>query len=88
MEGALSGSQYNRAWRIHHAISEALERLLFKRFKSEVATQMSDEVFNIACEDEDSITEDKIKVLSELATEYEDYKTSVRCMTLRFYSYH
>ena len=49
---------------------------------------MSDEVFNIACEDEDSITEDKIKVLSELATEYQNYKTSVRCITLRFYSYH
>ena len=88
MEGALSGSQYNRAWRIHHAISEALERLLFKRLKNEVASQMSDDVFHIACEDEDSITEDKIKILSELATEYQNYKTSVRGITLRVYSYH
>ena len=88
MEGALSGSQYNCAWGIHHAISEAFERLLFKRFKNEVASQMSDEVFNIACEGEDSITEEEIKILSELATEYENYKTSVRGITLRFYSYH
>ena len=49
---------------------------------------MSDEVFNIACEDKDSITEDKIKILSELATEYKNYKASVRGITLRFYSYH
>ena len=49
---------------------------------------MSDEVFNIACEDEDSIIEDKIKILSELVTEYENYKTSVRGITLRFYSCH
>ena len=33
---------------------------------------MSDEVFNIACEDEDSITEEEIKILSELDTEYEE----------------
>ena len=88
MEGVLSGSQYNRAWRIHHAISEALERLLFKRFKNEAASQMSDEVFNMACENEDSITEEEIKILSELATEYENYKTRVRGITLRFYSYY
>ena len=28
LKGALSGSQYNRAWRIHHAISEALEKVV------------------------------------------------------------
>ena len=54
----------------HHAISEALERLLFKRFKNEAASQIS-EVFNITCKNEDSITEKEIKILSELATEYE-----------------
>ena len=63
-EGALSGFQYNHAWRIHDFISEALERLLFKRFKNEVANQMSDEVFNITCEDKDSGTEDKVKTFS------------------------
>ena len=30
LKGVLSGSQYNRAWRIHHA----LERLLVIRFKN------------------------------------------------------
>ena len=41
-------------------------------------------VFNIACEDEDSITEDKIKILAELPAEYENYKTSWRGITSRF----
>ena len=49
---------------------------------------MSDEVFNIAYEDEDSKTKEEIKILSELATEYENYKTSVRGIISRFYSYH
>lgn len=78
MEGELPGSQYNRAWRIHHAKTKALERLLFKSFKNEVERQMSDEVFNIAYQDEDSITEKK----------YENYKTIVRGITLRLYSCH
>ena len=33
---------------------------------------MSDEVFNITCEDKDSGTEDKVKIFSYLATEYEN----------------
>ena len=79
MERALSGrgSQYNRAWRIHHNISKALETLLFRRFKNEVAIHKSHEVFNIACENEDFITPEETKILSELATEYENYKISV-----------
>ena len=55
-----------------------MERLLFKSFKNEVERQMSDVVFNIAYQDEDSITEEK----------YENYKTIVRGITLRLYSCH
>ena len=58
-----------------------MERLSFKRLKNEVASQVSDEVFNIACEYEDSITKDKIKMLSEVDMEYENYKKSVRNIT-------
>ncbi|XP_066933544.1 uncharacterized protein [Clytia hemisphaerica] len=32
LEGVLAGSHYNRAWVIHDAFSEALERLLLRRF--------------------------------------------------------
>ena len=32
LEGVLAGSHYNRAWVIHDAFSESLERLLFRRF--------------------------------------------------------
>ena len=63
-----------------------MKRLLFKRFKYEVASQMSHEVFNIACEDEDWIT--KHKILVELSTEDENNKAFVRGITLKFYSYH
>ena len=52
-----SGSQHNCAWRIHHNISKALVRS-FKRFKNEAASQISHEVFNIACEDEDLVTQE------------------------------
>ena len=41
---------------------------------------MSDEVFNIACEDENIVTEEEINLLSGLATEYEEYKERVRGM--------
>ena len=57
---------------------EALESLLFRRFKNEAASHMPHRVFIIACEDEDLITEEEIKMLSEFATEYENYKTSAR----------
>ena len=46
---------------------------------------MSDEVFNIACEDEDSLTEEEIKIFLELATAYENYKSSVKGITSTFY---
>ena len=32
LEGVLAGSHYNRAWVIHEAFSEALERLFLRRF--------------------------------------------------------
>jgi len=32
LEGVLAGSHYNRAWVIHEAFSESLERLLLRRF--------------------------------------------------------
>ena len=32
LNGVLSGSHYNRCWRIHQHFTEALERLLFERF--------------------------------------------------------
>ena len=32
LQGVLAGSHYNRAWIVHSAFSEALERLLFERF--------------------------------------------------------
>lgn len=87
MEGALSGSQYNRAWRIHHNISETLEWLIFRRFKNEVASHVSNEVFNIVCENENLITDEETKILPELATDYENQETNVRGIISRLDSF-
>ena len=46
---------------------------------------MSHEVFNIACEDEDSITEEEIKISLESATAYENQKLGVKGITSTFY---
>ena len=44
---------------------------------------MSHGVFNMACEDEDLITEEEIKMLWQFATEYETYKISAREVQFR-----
>ena len=36
LNGVLSGSHYNRCWKVHEHFAEALERLFYKRFLSEV----------------------------------------------------
>lgn len=77
-EKASSRLQYNRAQRIHYVISKSLEILLFRRFKNEAASHMSHGVFNMACEDDDLITEEEIKMLWQFATEYETYKISAK----------
>ena len=35
LNGILAGSHYNRAWTVHSAFTEALERPLFERFLAE-----------------------------------------------------
>ena len=74
--------------RVHFAISKTLEGLLFRTFKDEAARHMLNEVFNIACEDEDLIADEEIKILSELDTQYENYNIRVRGIISRFYLYH
>ena len=41
LEGVLGGSHYNRAWRVHQPMLEALERLLYQRFLHEEKPRMS-----------------------------------------------
>ena len=42
LNGVLSGSHYNRCWRIHQHFTEALERLLFERFIRESDKSLAD----------------------------------------------
>ena len=48
---------------------------------------MSNEVFNIVCENETLITDEETKILPELATDYENHETSVRGIISRFDSF-
>lgn len=48
---------------------------------------MSNEVFNIVCENENLITDEETKILPELATDYENQETNVRGIISRFDSF-
>ena len=52
LQGVLAGSHYNRAWVVHTAFSEALERLLYERFLEEynvtlpqIFSQLTDDTY-------------------------------------------
>ena len=62
-----------------------MEILLFRRFKNETASNISNEVFNTVSEDQNLIAEWKeTKILPKFPTEYEIYKTSVTGIISRF----
>ena len=50
INGILCGSHYNRAWSIDNIISEALERLLLIRFRSEVKPSIPDSLQEISAD--------------------------------------
>ena len=52
LNGVFSGSLYNKAWFVHEIVSEALERLLMKRFLQEVKPEISENLNEIVTEPE------------------------------------
>ena len=74
----MTGGQYNRAWRIHEVMSEALERLLLKRFLNEMNPDISAELADVASEEADSITIHSLMCGESLYEQYKAYQDRVR----------
>ena len=80
LNGVLSASHYNRAWAVHLAFSEALERLLLNRFLEEVSLPQSlIDIFS----DPDSVWLERTDIhINNFVTEYETFRSSVRAGSL------
>eukprot|EP00794_Sanderia_malayensis_P014842 gene14842-biopygen11931 len=76
LNGVLSGSHYNRAWTVHGAMSEALERLLFERYCVQTGTNIP-EVYNKIANDSDYY-EDTIFSNDRFLVKYEEFKEEIR----------
>ena len=75
LNGVLSGNHYNRAWRIHPAFSEGLERCLYERFKYEnQQLKLTEPMESLIGEDNpDYITHGRIALLKDMADKYEKF---------------
>ena len=49
----MKGSHYNRAWLVHNTVSEALERLLMRRFFGELNIQLPSQLAELVAEPDD-----------------------------------
>ena len=79
--GVLAGSHYNRVWTVHNAFSEALERLLFKRFVYEEDPTIPyrfHDLANINKENLESLIDDESIALTQT---YQRYRSSIRKRT-------
>ena len=81
LQGVLAGSHYNRAWVVHTAFSEALERLLFERFLEEENVNLP-QIFLQPATDTDINIETIIEDEKELFLKYLKFKDNVRSGTL------
>ena len=80
LQGVLAGSHYNRAWVVHSAFYEALERLLFKRFIEQHQIQISEKLTQT--DDMNFNMQDIINSESGLFSRYLEFKETVRCGAL------
>lgn len=76
LNGVIAGSHYNRAWSLHSAFSEALERLLMARFINEkrpyISTKLTDYSVGV-----NSPAEDVVVQSSEFLDLYSEFRSSV-----------
>ena len=78
LKGVLAGSHYNRAWIVHAAFSEALERLLFERFLNESNLTLPDVFFEpIDVPSLNNINE-AIESAKDIFTKYLTFKDNAR----------
>ena len=76
--GVMTGSHYNRAWRIHEVVSEALERILYKRFLHEKHPNVSNELIDLASDEIDMVTFESLQRGESLGLKFHNYQQSVR----------
>ncbi|CAB3982425.1 Hypothetical predicted protein [Paramuricea clavata] len=77
LKDVLSGSHYNRAWIVHSAFSEALERLLFQIFLKENNIAIPDYFYD-ACIDPIASCAVITENASSLYSEYQAFKEEAR----------
>ena len=77
LEGVLGGSHYNRAWRVHQPMLEALDRLLYERFILEEKADISSEMKELSIEIDD-FSSRKFDIFALHANEYDNFKNMVR----------
>ena len=81
LQGVLAGSHYNRAWVVHTAFSEALERLLYEKFLEEYNVKLP-QIFSQLTDDTYINIETTIENEKDLYFEYPIFKDNVRSGTL------
>ena len=77
LNGVLCGNHYNRAWTVHLALSEALERLLFERFLADTEAEIPDSYFEVA-NDNDCFEDDAIRSDDSFFVKYQQFKDEIR----------
>lgn len=78
LNGVMTGGHYNRAWRVHEVVHEALERSLLKRFINDTDPSISDELIDLASEESDLVTLQSLRYGEKFSLEFKEYQQSVR----------
>ena len=81
LQGVLAGSHYNRAWVVHTAFSEDLERLFYERFLEEYNDTLP-QIFSQLTDNTYINIETTIENEKDLFFEYLIFKDNVRSGTL------
>ena len=76
LNGVLAGSYYNRAWTVHQAFSEALERLLLERFLLESNTSIPGSFVTVTRVPE-SFYKDVLSNNATFIAKYQDFNESI-----------
>ena len=63
---------------MHHTLCEALQRILFKRFKNEMKPKLSNEMQTIVSDEVDEINFDMLPEFFPLFNKYTEYCQNVR----------
>ena len=74
LNSAMSGSHYNRGWIINIVTSEALERLLLKRFLQEIKPDIDDEIGASLLNNGDVNHESNINLTHPLQDKYNEFR--------------